>query len=278
MRPKKRDWSASIVSMRPPNSPHVSRPRLEFTIERPRHLPTMLNKTLSLLVVENDQRLRTPISTYLREQSFLVAAASNGREMERCLSDRSLDLIVLGLPLPGDDGFSPYRRIPNDPALPVVVLTARNEDIDRIIALEMGADDCLSKPFSPRELLARINAILRRQTDCARVSALNATRLGFQNWIIDLRARELRDPDGRAVLLTSAEFDLLQAFCTRPGRILSRDGLLSMTRARPGGPLTRGIDVLVNRLRGKLDRIGGTTMIKTVRSAGYIFTPDVTAM
>ena len=235
----------------------------------------MLNKTPSLLVVENDQRLRTSMSRYLREQSFLVTAVSNGREMERCLSDHSLDLVVLGLMPRGDDELGLCRRIRVDSAIPIIVLAARTEDIDRIIALEMGADDCLSKPFNPRELLARINAILRRQAGGAAAPAQTATRLCFQGWTIDLRLRELRDQEGRPVILTSAEFSLLQAFCARPGRILSRDGLLSMTRSRPGGPLTRSIDVLVSRLRSKLDRVEGTSMIKTVRAGGYIFTPHV---
>ncbi|MDA9493888.1 response regulator [Bradyrhizobium sp. CCBAU 11361] len=232
----------------------------------------MTNGTQNILIVEDDQQTRDLIARYLRGQSFSVSTVTNGMEMDRYLSQNRADLIVLDLMLPGEDGLSLCRRLRMDAATPIIILTAKGEDLDRILGLEMGADDYLAKPFNPRELLARINAVLRRQS-----SGLppTASRLKFEGWAIDLRLRELRDPEGAQVLLTSAEFDLLQAFCERAGRVLTRDSLLNMTRGRPGASFGRSIDVLVSRLRRKLDRTEGTSMIKTIRTGGYIFTPVV---
>src|SRR5882757_2373936 len=161
----------------------------------------------------------------------------------------------------------------------IIMLTARGEDIDRILGLEMGADDYLAKPFNPRELLARINAVLRRQAAAQTASATNgATALGFLGWRIDFRLRELRNPAGARVAMTSAEFDLLRTFCERPGRVLSRDSLLDLTQGRNAGSFERSIDVLVSRIRRKIETDPlEPTMIKTVRSGGYMFTPRVDA-
>jgi two-component system, OmpR family, response regulator len=235
----------------------------------------MTNGTQTILIVEDDQQTRDLIARYLREHSFVVGTVTNGREMDRYLSQNRVDLIVLDLMLPGEDGLSVCRRLRVDSSTPIIILTAKGDDLDRILGLEMGADDYLPKPFNPRELLARINAVLRRRSGGLGSAASTATRLQFQGWKIDLRMRELRDPEGAQVPLTSAEFDLLQAFCERPGRILTRDKLLSMTRGRPGGAFGRSIDVLVSRVRGKLDRVEGTSVIRTVRTGGYIFTPHV---
>ncbi|MBR0706463.1 response regulator [Bradyrhizobium liaoningense] len=234
----------------------------------------MTNGTPNILIVEDDQPTRDLISRYLREHAFAVGAVTNGREMDRYLSQNRADLIVLDLMLPGEDGLSLCRRLRMETATPIIILTAKGEDLDRILGLEMGADDYLPKPFNPRELLARINAVLRRHAS-GLTAASTTTRLKFQGWTIDLRLRELRDPEGAQVPLTSAEFDLLQAFCERAGRVLGRDSLLNMTRGRPGGSFGRSIDVLVSRLRRKLDRTEDTSMIKTIRTGGYIFTPRV---
>lgn len=234
----------------------------------------MTSSTPTILIVEDDQQTRDLISRYLREHSFSVGAVTNGKEMDRYLSQNRIDLIVLDLMLPGEDGLSLCRRLRVDSSTPIIILTAKGEDLDRILGLEMGADDYLPKPFNPRELLARINAVLRRQST-GFTTGPAATRLQFQGWTVDLRMRELRDPEGVQVPLTSAEFDLLQAFCERSGRILTRDSLLNMTRGRPGGGFGRSIDVLVSRLRRKLDRTEGTSVIRTVRTGGYIFTPVV---
>jgi two-component system, OmpR family, response regulator len=157
------------------------------------------------------------------------------------------------------------------------MLTARGEDVDRILGLEMGADDYLSKPFNPRELLARINAVLRRQAVAQTAGPINGTTtLTFLGWRIDFRLRELRNPVGARVAMTSAEFDLLRVFCERPGRVLSRDGLLVLTQGRNAGSFERSIDVLVSRIRRKIEPDPqDATMIKTVRSGGYMFTPEV---
>ncbi|MDN4983159.1 response regulator [Bradyrhizobium arachidis] len=227
----------------------------------------------SILIVEDDRPTRELISRYLAEHAFAVDAVTNGREMDRYLAQNRVDLIVLDLMLPGEDGLSLCRRLRVDNATPVIILTAKGDDVDRILGLEMGADDYLAKPFNPRELLARINAVLRRQSSAS--AAGSATRLKFQGWTIDLRLRELHDPEGAQVPLTSAEFDLLQAFCERAGRILTRDSLLNITRGRPESGFGRSIDVLVSRLRRKLDRTEGTSVIRTVRIGGYIFTPVV---
>src|SRR6266566_4536025 len=163
---------------------------------------------------------------------------------------------------------------------PIIMLTARGEDVDRILGLEMGADDYLAKPFNPRELLARINAVLRRQAAAYTASAIDgAIALAFLGWRIDFRLRELRNPAGARVAMTSAEFDLLRTFCERPGRVLSRDSLLDLTQGRNAGSFERSIDVLVSRIRRKIEPDPlDPTMIKTVRSGGYMFTPRVEAL
>jgi two-component system OmpR family response regulator len=184
---------------------------------------------------------------------------------------------VLDLMLPGEDGLSLCRRLRSQSQLPIIMLTARGEDVDRILGLEMGADDYLPKPFNPRELLARINAVLRRQAAAQTFSAANgATAFTFLGWRIDFRLRQLRNPAGARVAMTSAEFDLLRTFCERPGRVLSRESLLDLTQGRNAGSFERSIDVLVSRIRRKIETDPQeATMIKTVRSGGYMFTPTV---
>ncbi|QPF88051.1 response regulator [Bradyrhizobium genosp. L] len=228
----------------------------------------------TILIVEDDQETRNLIARYLRENGFAAGMVANGREMDRYLAQNRVDLVVLDMMLPGEDGLSLCRRIRNERSTPIIFLTAKGDEVDRILGLEMGADDYLPKPFNPRELLARINAVLRRQQAGHSEVGNTWKRLKFEGWAIDFRMRELRDPDGALIPLTSAEFDLLQAFCERHGRILSRDSLLNLT-GRPGGPFGRSVDVLVSRLRGKLDRTEGASMIRTVRTGGYIFTPHV---
>lgn len=237
----------------------------------------MAQPTPHILVVEDDRETRSLIARYLQANSCNVSLAANGREMDKHLADNRIDLVLLDLMLPGDDGLSLCRRLRAASQLPIIMLTARGDDVDRIVGLEMGADDYLGKPFNPRELLARINAVLRRHAVAQTApSGLGTSALTFKGWRIDLRLRELRDPEGAHVALTSAEFDLLQAFCERPGRVLSRDNLLDLTQGRAAGSFERSIDVLVSRVRRKLERTESDAgMIKTVRSGGYLFTPVV---
>ncbi|ABD06669.1 two component transcriptional regulator, winged helix family [Rhodopseudomonas palustris HaA2] len=230
-----------------------------------------------ILVVEDDRETRALIAKYLRNNECHVVTAQDGREMDSRLSDQRVDLVVLDVMLPGEDGLSLCRRVRASSPLPIIMLTARGEDVDRILGLEMGADDYLAKPFNPRELLARIRSVLRRQSLAQTASATSgATALTFLGWRIDFRLRELRNPDGALVAMTSAEFDLLQAFCERPGRVLSREALLDLTHGRNAGSFERSIDVLVSRIRRKIEPDPqSVSIIKTVRSGGYMFTPAV---
>jgi two-component system, OmpR family, response regulator len=237
----------------------------------------MAQASPNILVVEDDRETRALIAKYLRSNACHVTTAADGREMTRVMVDRRVDLLILDVMLPGEDGLSLCRKVRAESETPIIMLTARGEDVDRIVGLEMGADDYLAKPFNPRELLARIHAVLRRQAFGQNASrAEPATALGFAGWRIDVRLRELRNPDGARVVMTSAEFDLLQTFCERPGRVLSRDVLLDFTHGRNAGSFERSIDVLVSRIRRKIEPDPReASLIKTVRSGGYVFTPRV---
>jgi two-component system OmpR family response regulator len=230
-----------------------------------------------ILVVEDDREISRLVSRYLRDNDFRVSIAGHGREMQSVLADNKIDLIVLDIMLPGEDGLSLCRRLRTHSQMPVIMLTARNEEVDRIVGLELGADDYLAKPFNPRELLARIRAVLRRVPgDDAAPRA--ARVLTFQGWRLDCLKRELTSPQGTQVTITGAEFDLLRVFCERPRRVLSREQLLDFTQGRSAGSLERSIDVLVSRLRRKIEiDQHHPEIIKTVRSGGYLFTAAVEA-
>jgi two-component system, OmpR family, response regulator len=249
-------------------------------IERITDKRAMAQATPNILVVEDDRETRALIAKYLRGNSCNVTTAGDGREMARAMTDHRVDLLILDVMLPGEDGLSLCRKVRAKSQTPIIMLTARGDDVDRIMGLEMGADDYLPKPFNPRELLARINAVLRRQAAARNASALEGTTaLRFQGWRIDFRLRELRNPEGARVAMTSAEFDLLRIFCERPGRVLSRESLLDFTQGRNSGSFERSIDVLVSRIRRKIEPDPqAATMIKTVRSGGYTFTPHVEAV
>jgi two-component system, OmpR family, response regulator len=227
-----------------------------------------------VLVVEDDVEIGALIARYLHSKDHRVSVVSDGLAMDRLLAESRVDLIVLDLMLPGEDGLSLCRRLRAASQVPIIILTARGDDVDRIIGLEMGADDYLAKPFNPRELLARIKAVLRRGSPVASVST--PLRLVFAGWQLDCSLRQLKDPAGTRIGLTGAEFDLLHAFCEHSGRILTRDQLIDLTHGRTMGPFDRSIDVLVSRLRQKIEHNPrNPEFIQTIRSGGYLFTPKV---
>ncbi len=227
-----------------------------------------------ILVVDDDAEIRDLLKRFLSKNGFRVSAVADGPRMRAVLGETKFDLVVLDVMLPGEDGLSLCRRIRSESGIPIIMLTAMGDDTDRIVGLEMGADDYLAKPFNPRELLARIKAILRRSGQ----NALPGSRslLEFEGWKLDLAKRELTAPDGRLVDLTGGEFDLLAAFAEHPQRTLSRDQLLDLTRGRTSSPFDRSIDIQVSRLRQKIEEDAREPkLIKTVRSVGYIFSARV---
>jgi two-component system, OmpR family, response regulator len=230
-----------------------------------------------LLIVDDDPEIRDLLARYLRRQGFRVDLAADGRAMARQLEAGRFDLVVLDLMLPGEDGLSLCRRLRATSSLPVIMLTAMGEETDRIVGLEMGADDYLAKPFNPRELLARIRAVLRRAHGAPPpATAEPSAALAFAGWRLDVGRRELRDQDGVLVPLTSGEFDLLLAFAERPQRVLNRDQLLDLTRGRSAQAFDRSIDVQLSRLRRKIEADPkDPQLIKTVRGGGYMLSAPV---
>ena len=230
-----------------------------------------------LLVVDDDREIRDLVSRFLTRHGYRVIAARDGREMKPALADWSVDLIVLDLMLPGTDGLTLCRELRASSKIPVIMLTAMGEEIDRIVGLEMGADDYLPKPFNPRELLARIKAVLRRMEQLPQASdEVRSNLIRFEDWEFDAAARVLKTADGVAVELTTGEFELLQIFLLHPQRVLSRDQILDMTRGRSAVPFDRSVDVQVGRLRRKIEsNPANPLLIKTVRGGGYVFTPSV---
>jgi len=231
-----------------------------------------------ILVVDDNKEIRDLLGRFLRKHDFKVTAARDGYEMRECLHKDPVDLIVLDLMLPGDDGLKLCREVRSTSAVPIIMLTAMGEDTDRIVGLEMGADDYVTKPFNPRELLARIKAVLRRTAGAGEHFEQPNTGgriLRFVGWTLDLVRRELRSPDGALIELTTGEYDLLVAFVENPQRILTRDHLLDVTRSRSASAFDRSIDVQVSRLRRKVEAEPDQSLIKTVRGAGYIFAAPV---
>lgn len=238
-----------------------------------------MNTSEHILIVDDDKEIRDLLGRFLDKHGLRVTTAADGREMKKALADWNVDLIVLDLMMPGEDGLTLCRNLRADSKIPVIMLTAMGEEMDRIIGLEMGADDYLAKPFNPRELLARIKAVLRRTAE--RPGNIDGIGLSsacfiFSGWKLDIARRELFSPSGALVTLSGGEFELLQAFVTHPGRVLSRDQLLDLARGREAQPFDRSIDVQVSRLRRKIeDDPREPTLIKTVRSGGYMFATEV---
>jgi two-component system OmpR family response regulator len=229
-----------------------------------------------ILLVEDDEEISGMLAAVLAENGFVARAVTSAAEMDLHLARGDVDLVVLDILLPGEDGFSACRRLRAASNLPIIMLTALGESVDRIVGLEIGADDYVTKPFNSRELLARIRALLRRAQSGPHRPDDRLRPLRFAGWKIDPAARQLFDPEGVQVTLTSAEFDLLLAFCGKPGQILSREQLLELTHGGAAGPIERSIDVHVSRIRQKIEPDPREPiLIKTVRLGGYIFTPIV---
>jgi two-component system OmpR family response regulator len=226
----------------------------------------------TILIVDDDRDIRTLLADYLEANGYRTQCAADGNGMWKLLDDGRPDLIVLDLNLPGDDGLSLCRKLRATSSLPVIMLTARNEPLDRILGLEMGADDYLPKPFEPRELLARIRSVLRRSHAMpSNTGSDKVQQMRFSDWTLDLTARHLLNPDGIVIMLSGAEFRLLKVFLEHPNRVLNRDQLLNLTQGRDADPFDRSIDIQISRLRQKLGEDARVPqIIKTVRNGGYV--------
>ena len=232
-----------------------------------------------ILVVDDHQEICELIQEYLTEEGFRVSTAKDSAGLREEMARSRIDLVILDLMLGGEDGLQLARELrSSQPQIGIVILTGRSDTVDRIIGLEMGADDYLPKPFHLRELLARVKSVLRRASsrNTERQTAPARSKARFAGWNLDLSSRELYSPSGKEVRLTTGEFDLLAAFVNNANQVLTRDRLLDLARNREAGPFDRTIDVQVGRLRRKLeDDPQRPMMIKTVRGTGYIFTPPV---
>ena len=234
--------------------------------------------TAHVLVVDDDPSVRKMIVDYLGDNEVKVTALASGREIADVMKRETIDLLVLDLRMPGEDGMQIARRLREDSQLPIIMLTGRKDEADRVMGLELGADDYLTKPFSPRELLARIRALLRRaraqQTVADGLQTIRAYR--FAGFELNVRLRRLKGPGGESIPLTNAEFNLLAAFLAAPQRVLSRDQLLGLSRLHNDEVYDRSVDVQVGRLRKKIQPTEGSPeLIRTERGAGYVLTTAV---
>ena len=228
-----------------------------------------MNSQIHVLIVDDDPEIRALLARYLGDQGFRVSSAANRHDCESRVAECNPDLIVLDIMLPDGSGLDICRDLhQHRPRIPVILLTALKEDVDRIVGLEIGADDYLGKPFNPRELVARIKAVLRR-TGCEEPAVPELVTYRFAGYEADPQLRRVLGRDGLEVELTGAEFELLNTFLQRAGRLLSRDELLSLTRGRDRDPLDRSVDILMSRLRRKLGDSEAGPVFKTVRNGGY---------
>lgn len=236
-----------------------------------------MEPTPHILVVDDHRDIRELLARYLAKHGFRVSVAENAAAARRQLQAAAVDLVVLDIMMPGEDGLSLCRHLRATGEVPVILLTAVAEETDRVVGLEMGADDYVTKPFNPRELLARIRAVLRRVNSLPpRRGRPAATRLAFDRWVLDTGRRELEGPDGVGVPLSTGEFLLLSAFLERPRMVLTRDQLLDLTRGREAGPFDRAIDNQVSRLRRKIELDPRRpALIKTHWGGGYSFEAGV---
>lgn len=230
-----------------------------------------------LLLVDDERSIREPLAQYLSRNGFRVTAVESASEARTRLAGHAIDLVVLDIMMPGEDGLSLCRHIRESGDLPVILLTARSEETDRIVGLEMGADDYVLKPFSPRELVARIKAIFRRvSTGGMRQRAEEGANYAFEGWVLKTAERSLVDADGVALPLSTAEYNLMLAFATRPNQVLSRDQLLDITQGREANAFDRSIDNQISRLRRKIEPDPkNPLLIKTVWGGGYTLAAEV---
>ncbi len=240
----------------------------------------MSEKTPHILVVDDNAEIRDLLSKYLTRNALRATTAASGADARKVLAASAIDLIVLDIMMPGEDGLSVCRHVRETSDTPIILLTAVAEDTDRIIGLEMGADDYLTKPFNPRELLARIKAVLRRANSLPRPTAAEETAeetvIRFGDWLLRVDRRELEDAEGRLISLSTAEFALIKAFTDHPRMVLSRDQLLDLTQGRAANVFDRSIDNQVSRLRKKIEPDPKTpTLIKTVWGGGYMLSVGV---
>ena len=229
-----------------------------------------------ILIVDDEPEIGEMVETYLTRQGYRVSTAQNGQVMRRVMDENNIDLVVLDLVMPDEDGLQLTRYLRDTSSVGIIILTGRGDPVDRIVGLEMGADDYLGKPFEMRELLARIRSVLRRTGAAQNESDIQVVRVRFAGWQVSFTSREVTSPEGEAVPLTTAEFSLLTALVNNPNRILDRDRLLDLLGHGAAGPFDRSIDVLVSRLRRKIEPDPKQpSFIKTIRGAGYLFTPTV---
>lgn len=231
-----------------------------------------------ILVVDDDATLRKRLVRYLAKEGYRVTGAPDGQAMRRALDEAPAALVILDLVMPGEDGLSLTRYLRGQSDIGILILTGKGDTIDRVVGLEMGADDYIAKPFDPRELLARVRSILRRRagTTTPPAPAAEASLVTFEGWKLDMARRELTSISGEIVHLTSTEFDLLAAFIRNPNRALSRDQLMDAAAGRDWSPFDRSIDLHISHLRRKIEKDPrNPSMIKTLRGAGYIFTATI---
>jgi DNA-binding response OmpR family regulator len=244
-------------------------------------LPAANSLSAHVLAVDDDPLIRQMIADYLGDYDIRVTTLDSGRAVAEILARETIDLLILDLKLPGEDGMEIARRLRTDSDVPIIMLTGRKEEADRVMGLELGADDYLTKPFSPRELLARIRALLRRsrtrETVAGGLTRIRAYR--FAGWVLNVPLRHLKTPNGVTVALSNAEFNLLAAFLAAPQRVLTREQLLNLSRLHNDEVYDRAIDVQVGRLRKKLAAEGARVpFIRTERGTGYVFTATVEAV
>ena len=231
-----------------------------------------------LLIVDDDPDILSLLTKFFRTHSFVVSVAANGEEMVKALELETFDLVILDLMLPGEDGLSLCRRLQQGHRVPVIMLTAMSDLTDRIVGLEVGADDYVAKPFDARELLARVKAVLRRAAAAPPAGSTEPARpvLRFAGWALDVARRELRSAEETLIPLTSGEFELLLAFAEHPERVLTRDQLLDLAHGDSHDVFDRSIDLQVSRLRRKLEHdVKNPSLIRTIRNGGYMFTAPV---